>query len=253
AGDDPASIEGALQSWSSTTSETVYANPNYDLFRYIIPVFADKHVTSQPLLAIFESFQQLPFGAELFEILIGALYAIIIQEDVMNVFPSTSLPSIEAWGSQVTFANQRGTHFWDIMNDVGPWSTLCGSWGWKMSVDQYAKLIASVAGGIVMPKEYWRLMTKSADTYGYGYAIYGVDSGHAKVNSGGRYYTHNGADGTSPKIAGAGFWIAWGSVAMAFRVNSPFKGNYGIVSSTQDNTLTNLWSAVDSALNAALP
>jgi CubicO group peptidase (beta-lactamase class C family) len=252
AGDDPLSIEGALKSWTSTTSNTVYANPNYDLFRYIIPVFADKYVKSQPLLAVAEFLRQLPLGAELFEFMIGALYAVIVQEDVMNIFPSTSLPSIQPWGSQVEFANQPGTHFWDIMNDVGPWPTLCGSWGWKMSVDQYAKLIAAVASGIVMPNEYWTLMTQSADTHGYGYAIRGVDSDYAKVKSGGRYYTHDGVDGTSPEIAGEGFWIAWGSTTMAFRLDSPFKGDYGIESSGQDNSLVNLWDAVDTALDATL-
>jgi CubicO group peptidase (beta-lactamase class C family) len=253
AGDDPGSIEGALKNWTGTTSSTVYANPNYDLFRYIIPVFSDKYVTPQPLLAAFEALQQMPFGAELFEIMIGALYAVIVQEDVMKIFPSTSLPSIQPWGSQVEFANQAGTHFWDIMNDVGPWSTLCGSWGWKMSVDQYAKLMASVADGTVMPKEYWMLMTQSADTHGYGYGVYWVDSDQAKVKSGGRYYTHNGADGTSPEIAGEGFWIAWGSTAMAFRLDSPLEGSYGMPSSTApDNSLANLWDTVDAALNAAL-
>lgn len=253
AGDDPGSIEGALKNWTGTTSNTVYANPNYDLFRYIIPVFTDKYVTPQPLLAAFEAIQQMPFGAELFEIMIGGLYAVIVQEDVMNIFPSTSLPSIQPWGSQVEFANQAGTHFWDIMNEVGPWSTLCGSWGWKMSVDQYAKLMASVVGGTVMPKEYWKLMMQSADTHGYGYAVYGVDSDHAKVKLGGRYYTHNGADGTSPEIAGEGFWITWGSTAMVFRLDSPLKGDYGMASSTApDNSLGNLWDAADAALNAAL-
>lgn len=122
-----------------------------------------------------------------------------------------------------------------------------------MSIDQYAKLIASVAGGAVMPKEYWTLMTQSADTHGYGYALASVPSDHAKVKAVGRYYTHNGGDGNLKlKIAGGGFWIAWGSRTMAFRLNSPLKGSYGVVSSTQDNSLLNLCNAVDAALNAAL-
>ena len=253
-GDDPASIEHSLQHWTSTTSTSHYANPNYDLFRYIIPVFADKFIAPQPLLAAFEALWHMPFvGPQLFELMIGALYAVIVEEDVMSIFPSSSLPSIQPWGHQVEFASQPGTHFWDIMNDVGPWSILCGSWGWKMSVDQFAKLIASVQSGAVMPKEYWTLMTQSADAHGYGYAIYKIKSAFAKVQAGGPYYSHNGRDGTSPEIAGQGFWLTWGPAAMSYRVDSPFKGSYGVPSSTTcDQTLNYLFQAVDTAWNASL-
>jgi CubicO group peptidase (beta-lactamase class C family) len=252
-GDDSATIEQSLQQWTATTPTSQYANVNYDLFRYIIPVFADKFVAPQPLLAVIESLWLMPLGPQLFELMIGALYAVIVEEDVMSIFPSSNLPGIQPWGDQVEFANQPGTHFWDIMNDVGPWSTLCGSWGWKMSVDQFAKLIAAAESGAVMPKEYWGLMTQSADTYDYGYAIFKVYSAFAKVQAGGSYYSHRGFDGASQEIAGQGFWLTWGPAAMCFRVNSPFKGSYGQPPSTDtDQTLKYLLAAVDTALNASL-
>lgn len=253
-GDDPTAVEHSLQSWTATTPTTHYSNPNYDLFRYIMPFFADKFVAAQPLLAVFETLWQMPLvGPQLFELMIGALYADIVKQDVMSIFPSSSLPDIFPWGNEVEFANEPGTHFWDIMNDVGPWQTLCGSWGWKMSVDQYAKLIAAVESGTVMPKEYWALMKQSADTYGYGYAIYKISSAFPTVQAGGAYYSHNGGDGASPEIAGEGFWLTWGPAAMCFRVNSPFKGSFGIPSSGgPDQTLNYLFQAVDTALNAAL-
>jgi hypothetical protein len=252
-GDKPEAIEHSLQHWTATTPTTQYANPNYDLFRYIIPVFTHEFVAPQPLLAASEAMWHMPFGPQLFELMIGALYAVIVEEEVMNIFPSSSLPSIQPWGQQVKFANQPGSHFWDIMNDVGPWPTLCGSWGWKMSVDQFAKLIASVETGTVMPKEYWTLMKQSADTYDYGYAIYRIPSAFPRVQAGGAYYSHNGRDEANSEIAGQGFWLIWGSVAMCYRVNSPFEARYGKPSSTaQDKTLYYLFHAVDTALNASL-
>ena len=91
-----------------------------------------------------------------------------------------------------------------IMNDVGPWPTLYGSWGWKMSVDQFAKLIAAVESGTIMPKEYWTLMKRSADTNDYGYAMSRICSDFPRVRAGGAYYSHNGRDGTNSEIAGQG-------------------------------------------------
>jgi hypothetical protein len=152
----------------------------------------------------------------------------------------------------VEFANQTGTLFWDIMNDVGPWPTLCGSWGWKMSVDQFAKLIAAVESGTIMPKEYWTLMKRSADTNDYGYAMSRVCSDFPRVRAGGAYYSHKGRDGTNSEIAGQGFWLTWGPAAMCYRVNSPFEGSYGMSSGDSDQTLNYLFQAVDTALNASL-
>jgi hypothetical protein len=251
-GDDAVSIERSLQHWTGTTPTTKYANPNYDFFRYIIPVFADRFVTPQPLLAASEAIWRLRGGPQLLEVLIGALYADIVEQEVMSIFSSDSLPSIEPWGQQVEFANQTGTLFWDIMNDVGPWPTLCGSWGWKMSVDQFAKLIAAVESGTIMPKEYWTLMKRSADTNDYGYAMSRVCSDFPRVRAGGAYYSHKGRDGTNSEIAGQGFWLTWGPAAMCYRVNSPFEGSYGMSSGDSDQTLNYLFQAVDTALNASL-
>jgi len=253
-GDDPPGVEHSLKQWTATTLTTHYVKTNYDLFRYIIPVFAHKFIAPHPLLTEWDAWWHMPIvGPLLFEMLIGALYDVIVIDDLMSIFPSNGRPSVQPWGHQVQFANQPGTHFCDIMNDVGPWSTLCGSWGWKMSVDQFAKLIASVKSGAVMPKEYWALMTRSADIHTYGYAISKSDSAFPNVKAGGAYYSHNGGDGADPDIGGQGFWLTWGPAAMCYRVNSPFEGSYGIPSpGAGDQTGRYLFQAVDTALSVSL-